>query len=81
VRVHLVNPSEVSFGTAVITPRWLYVLAAATPTSFGDPCIVDETLAVGEREAGRDPPALAFLVRHDEQDVGTVGHRMASLGR
>src|SRR5207302_11454780 len=45
VRVHLVNPSEVSFGTAVITPRWLYVLAAATPMSFGDPCLVDETLA------------------------------------
>ncbi len=44
VRVHLVNPSEVSFGTAVITPRWLYVLAAATPAKFGDPCLVDETL-------------------------------------
>jgi radical SAM superfamily enzyme YgiQ (UPF0313 family) len=44
VRVHLINPSEVSFGTAVITPRWLYVLAAATPRSFGDPCLVDETL-------------------------------------
>ncbi len=45
MRVHLINPSEVSFGTAVITPRWLYVLAAATPVSFGDPCLVDETLA------------------------------------
>src|SRR6266446_286205 len=44
VRVHLINPSEVSFGTAVITPRWLYVLAAATPASFGDPRLVDETL-------------------------------------
>src|SRR5687767_11346272 len=44
MRVHLVNPSDLSFGTAVITPRWLYVLAAATPRSFGDPCIVDETL-------------------------------------
>jgi hypothetical protein len=44
VRVHLINPSEVSFGTAVITPRWLYVLAAATPARFGDPCLVDETL-------------------------------------
>ena len=44
MRVHLINPSEVSFGTAVITPRWLYVLAAATPASFGDPCLVDETL-------------------------------------
>jgi radical SAM superfamily enzyme YgiQ (UPF0313 family) len=42
--IHLVNPSDISFGTAVITPRWLYVLAAATPTRFGDPNIVDETL-------------------------------------
>src|SRR6202522_2622952 len=42
--VFLINPSDHSFGTAVITPRWLYVLAAATPDSFGDPVIVDETL-------------------------------------
>jgi radical SAM superfamily enzyme YgiQ (UPF0313 family) len=44
MRVHLVNPSDLSFGTAVITPRWLYVLAAATPARFGTPQIVDETL-------------------------------------
>ena len=44
MRVHLVNPSDLSFGTAVITPRWLYVLAAATPERFGTPAIVDETL-------------------------------------
>ena len=44
MRVHLVNPSDLSFGTAVITPRWLYVLAAATPDRFGAPSIVDETL-------------------------------------
>jgi radical SAM superfamily enzyme YgiQ (UPF0313 family) len=50
VRVHLINPSEVSFGTAVITPRWLYVLAAATPASFGDPCLVDETLEAMDPE-------------------------------
>src|SRR5262245_24202071 len=43
-RVHLVNPSTKSFGVAVITPRWLYVLAAATGTAWGDPVIVDETL-------------------------------------
>jgi radical SAM superfamily enzyme YgiQ (UPF0313 family) len=42
--VHLVNPSDISFGTAVITPRWLYVIAAATPADFGEPIIVDETL-------------------------------------
>jgi len=44
VTVHLVNPSHVSFGIGVITPRWLYVLAAATPDSYGTPLIVDETL-------------------------------------
>jgi radical SAM superfamily enzyme YgiQ (UPF0313 family) len=43
-RVHLVNPSTQSFGVAVITPRWLYVLAAATGSRWGDPRIVDETL-------------------------------------
>jgi tRNA A37 methylthiotransferase MiaB len=44
LRIHLINPSDLSFGTAVITPRWLYVLAAATPEEFGTPAIVDETL-------------------------------------
>ena len=44
MRVHLVNPSDVAFGTGVITPRWLFVLAAATPPLYGDPQIVDETL-------------------------------------
>ena len=44
MRVHLVNPSDISFGTAVITPRWLYVLASATPAIYGDPLLTDETL-------------------------------------
>jgi radical SAM superfamily enzyme YgiQ (UPF0313 family) len=44
VRVHLINPSDVSFDTAVITPRWLYVLASATPATYGDPVLTDETL-------------------------------------
>ena len=43
-RIHLINPSTQSFGVAVITPRWLYVLAAATGERWGDPRIVDETL-------------------------------------
>ena len=42
--VHLVNPSEISFGTAVITCRWLYVLAGATPVEHGVPSVIDETL-------------------------------------
>ena len=44
MRIHLINPSDVSFGVAVITPRWLYVLAAATPAKYGAPALVDETL-------------------------------------
>ena len=44
MRVHLVNPSDVSFGVALIMPRWLYVLAAATPAAYGDPRLIDETL-------------------------------------
>jgi radical SAM superfamily enzyme YgiQ (UPF0313 family) len=44
MRVHLVNPSHVSFGVGVITPRWLFVLAAATPRDVGDPVLTDETL-------------------------------------
>ncbi len=42
--VHLVNPSHLSFGVGVITPRWLFVLAAATPVSHGLPRLTDETL-------------------------------------
>jgi radical SAM superfamily enzyme YgiQ (UPF0313 family) len=42
--VYLVNPSHLSFGVGVITPRWLFVLAGATPPSYGRPSITDETL-------------------------------------
>ena len=42
--VHLVNPSHLSFGVGVITPRRLFVLGAATPASYGSPLITDETL-------------------------------------
>jgi radical SAM superfamily enzyme YgiQ (UPF0313 family) len=45
LRVHLVNPNHLSFGIGVITPRWLYVIAAATPAAYGDPSLSDETLA------------------------------------
>jgi radical SAM superfamily enzyme YgiQ (UPF0313 family) len=44
MRVHLVNPSNLSFGVGIITPRWLYVLAGATPRCYGDPIITDEML-------------------------------------
>ena len=61
MRVHLVNPSDLSFGTAVITPRWLYVLAAATPERFGTPSIVDETL---------EPLDLASVAPGDVVGIG-----------
>ena len=51
MRIHLVNPSDVSFGTAVITPRWQYVLAAATPARHGTPLLVDETLEPIEEDS------------------------------
>jgi hypothetical protein len=44
MRIHLINPSHVSFGIGVIAPRWLYGRAPATPAQFGDPLITDETL-------------------------------------
>ncbi|MCL4814379.1 MAG: B12-binding domain-containing radical SAM protein [Vicinamibacteraceae bacterium] len=44
MRIHLINPSHVSFGVGVITPRWLYVLASATPDTYGPPRLTDETL-------------------------------------
>ena len=61
MRVFLVNPSHVSFGTAVITPRWLYVLAAATPSRWGDPIVADETL---------DPFHVARLAPGDVIGIG-----------
>src|SRR4029453_5225665 len=42
--VHLVNPSHLSFGVGVITPRWLFVLPAPPPASHGHPRLTDETL-------------------------------------
>jgi len=62
VKVHLVNPSDVSFGTAVITPRWLYVLAAATPKCYGDPAIVDETLVQLDPDSIRPGDAVGIGV-------------------
>ena len=43
-QIFLVNPSRVTFGIGVITPRWLFVLAAATGTEWGDPIVIDESL-------------------------------------
>src|SRR5262245_47454907 len=45
MKVVLVNPAIATFGFSVMTPRWLYVLAAATPRDLvGDPLVIDECL-------------------------------------
>ncbi|HZS44554.1 MAG TPA: radical SAM protein [Blastocatellia bacterium] len=44
-KVILVNPSLSTVGYSFITPRWLYVLAQATPTDLvGDPVVIDESI-------------------------------------
>ncbi len=55
MRIHIVNPSQYSFGVSTMTPRWLYVLAAATPAKWGDPVLSDEMLEpfdTGQLEKG-----------------------------
>jgi radical SAM superfamily enzyme YgiQ (UPF0313 family) len=59
--VHLVNPNDNSFGIGIIVPRWLYVLASATPERFGVPRVVDETL---------DPFDLASISPGDVVGIG-----------
>src|SRR5947207_6122540 len=42
-KVFIVNPANASIGFSVMTPRWLYVIAGATPTELvGDPVVIDE---------------------------------------
>ncbi len=44
-KVILVNPSASTLGFSFITPRWLFVIAQATPVErVGDPILVDETI-------------------------------------
>jgi radical SAM superfamily enzyme YgiQ (UPF0313 family) len=44
-KVILVNPSVTTFGYCIITPRWLFVIAQATPQDLvGDPILVDEAV-------------------------------------
>jgi len=41
--VHPINPSHLSSRLGVMTPPWLFVLAGATPASYGTPRIADES--------------------------------------
>lgn len=59
----LVNPSDSTLGVSFITARWLFVMAAATPTELvGDPFLVDETIQTFDPEilAPRDNVGIGF---------------------
>ncbi len=44
-KIILVSPANLTVGYGFFTPRWLFVLAQATPSGLvGDPVIVDETI-------------------------------------
>jgi radical SAM superfamily enzyme YgiQ (UPF0313 family) len=77
--IHLVNPSHVSFGIGVITPRWLYVLAAATPTSYGVPVIVDETLETLDAATIREGDVVGIGIHTGNAlrgyEIGTAARR------
>lgn len=81
MRVHLVNPSDVSFGIGVITPRWLYVLAAATPAKYGDPVIADETLEVFDPETIQEGDVVGIGIHTANAYRGLeVGRRARERG-
>ncbi len=76
--VHLINPSDNSFGTAVITPRWLFVLAAATPASFGDPILVVESIEAPAPETISEGDVVGISVHTGNAlrgyEVGRLAH-------
>lgn len=61
-KVVLVNPANTTIGYSFIAPRWLYVLAQATPRDLvGDPVVVDESVM------GFDPEMV------EEGDIVGIG--------
>lgn len=44
-KVILINPAWARLGYSIITPRWLFVIAQATPRDLvGDPILIDEAI-------------------------------------
>src|SRR5215471_14807970 len=44
-KIILVNPAMTTLGYSVVTPRWLFVIAQATPVELAaDPVLVDEAI-------------------------------------
>jgi len=81
MRIHLVNPSDVSFGTAVITPRWQYVLAAATPARHGTPLLIDETLEPIDEDSVQPGDVVGISIHTGNALRGyRIGHAARTRG-
>lgn len=81
MHVYIVNPSHFSFGSAIITPRWLYVLAAATPPEFGDPILVDETLEPFDTSQLQEGDVIGIGIHTGNALVGyAIGKRARARG-
>jgi radical SAM superfamily enzyme YgiQ (UPF0313 family) len=81
MRVHLVNPSDVSFGVSVITPRWLFVIAASTPDEYGTPRLVDETLVRLNPEDIQPGDVVGISIHTGNAHRGyEIGHAVRNRG-
>ena len=78
MNVHIINPSHFSFGVAMITPRWLYVLAGATPAKWGDPVLTDEMLAPFD-ETQLEPGDVVGIGIHTGNAL--VGYQLGTRAR
>lgn len=65
----------------MITPRWLYVLAAATPPEFGEPVICDETLQHLDIDSVRPGDVVGLGIHTGNATRGYVlGNRLRERG-
>ena len=75
--VHFINPSDNSLGTAVIAPRWLFVLAAATPRSMRKPALADESLEELNAESIQPGDVVGISIHTDKALRGYEVERIA----
>ena len=78
MNIHIVNPSHFAFGVTMITPRWLYVLAAATPDKWGDPILSDEMIAPFD-DAQLEPGDVVGIGIHTGNAL--VGYQLGQRAR
>ena len=81
MQIHIVNPSHFSFGTGFITPRWMYVLAASTPSKWGEPILSDESLKPFDTSQLREGDVVGIGLHTGNALVGyALGRRAREQG-